>query len=1441
MRDLKAPGRAALACLAAAIIVWMSSMGPSQVAGQNQVARPTTGKGDPLEQRYVGEVLPLLAKYCAKCHSQDLVEAELDFGDFPTLASLRPRQKVWTRVRDVLETGDMPPPEGKQPTEAERRLLKQWVREFLEREALADAGDPGPVGLRRLDNSEYTYAIRDLTGVPELDPTREFPVDGAAGEGFTNVASGQGMSPAMVRKYLDAAKETAAHLVFLPDGVRFSKAETRRDQTDELLDRIRQFYAKYTAEGGGEKFNLQGVQFESNQGGLLSVERVLSALLIEREALRSQKKSLDVVARERGLSSRYLALVWQALEEARQPEWSPLGRLQARWRTLRAESAAEDVGRLAMEIKAWQSKLWKFSPVGQVGREGGPKRWMEPIEPLVTRQELKVKLPAVECGLENPPQVRLTLVADGLGDSEGVGQEAAVFRELRIEYPAPNQTPAHPPVLLRDLPALVSATRQMLDRELPRSAEYLSALREYRLGEQALEEIARKRTLDPKLLERWADLVGFGATSRRIDGLLTQKATAVAGYASINGWSGSNALGLMTNNAKEPVTISTLIVPARGVTVHPSPEQAACIYWKSPIAGRLQVSGLVADADNKCGNGTSWRVEHRALRGAARLAGGDLDNGGRAKFQADGEITVAVDDLIALIVDPRQRDHVCDTTQVELTLTEVGGDRKWTLSREIVDRVLDGNPLADLAGNAAVWHFCATVPATTASPELPPMSTLARWKDAVLNGLDEQSVGELAGKTAETLRAPEPESIPETDRALWKMVRDWRGPLRWMEVARERAAELAPADIEPMVRETGVDPAAFGISPEGLQVALSAKTLILRGGTQLGMMLPADLAEGGELVATVEPLAANNDASLQVRVDSQFDVVGLSELLPNKNWLDAEQPILVASEGDASKRWRTGLREFGDLFPPAVCYTKIVPVDEVVTLTLYHREDDHLQRLMLTKEESAALNRLWDELLFVSHEPVELEVALEQLIQFATQDRQDLVSPFQAMQPAIAARARDFEKRLVAAEPAQLQSVIGWASRAWRRPVSVDETASLTRLYQELRGAKVDHESAVRLVLARILTSPDFLFKIDQAPAGIAPAKVSSEEMAARLSFFLWSSLPDTELISAAESGQLLKDADLVQQMRRMLHDDRVRRLAVHFACQWMHVRDFATNNDKNETLFPEFAVLRGDMFEETVLFCDDLIRNNRSILSLLDADHTFVNERLAKHYGLSFPPQPTNAAQDSVRVERAGWQRVEGMRGAGRGGVLGMATILASQSGASRTSPILRGNWVFETLLGDKLPKPPPGVPQLPEAVPAGLNERQMIEQHSSVAACARCHIKIDGFGFAMEGFDPIGRARVQPGDLSGQLADGTRLTGLSGLKQYLGTARRDEFVRHFCKKLLGYALGREVRLSDEPLLRDMTKRLAGNEYRFQEAVEAIVLSPQFRMIRGADRVDPE
>jgi hypothetical protein len=532
--------------------------------------------------------------------------------------------------------------------------------------------------------------------------------------------------------------------------------------------------------------------------------------------------------------------------------------------------------------------------------------------------------------------------------------------------------------------------------------------------------------------------------------------------------------------------------------------------------------------------------------------------------------------------------------------------------------------------------------------------------------------------------------------------------------------------------------------------------------------------------------------------------------------------VIANPASESWKRFETAFDEFRSLFPIALCYSKIVPVDEIVTLTLFHREDTHLKRLILDETQTRELDRLWDELLFVSEAPLKQVDVFEQLFQYATQDAKP--SAFEPMREPILATAAKFKQQKIDADAAQREAVIAFAAKAWRRTLTESEKTSLRAF-------------APRLMVARVLTSPAFLYRGEQAPETTGP--VSNWELATRLSYFLNSSAPDDELRALAAAGRLSDDTVLATQARRLLKTTEIRRLATEFGCQYLHVRDVATLDEKSERHFPEFTGLRDDMQEEVTRFFIDLFQNDRSVVSLLDADHTFVNAGMAEFYGLGTKewgqgnPGQNSSVPIPMSSDDSEWHRIEGLREHGRGGILGFAATLAKHSGASRTSAILRGTWVSEVVLGDKLPNPPRGVPILPDEAPEGLTERQLIERHSRDANCAGCHSRIDPYGFALEGFDAIGRAREA--DTKTVLRDGTPIAGLEELRDYLAGERREDFLGQFCRKLLGYALGRSVQLSDQPLLDELVA-VEGN--RIGDLVEHIVLSPQFRNGRGRELV---
>ena len=654
-----------------------------------------------------------------------------------------------------------------------------------------------------------------------------------------------------------------------------------------------------------------------------------------------------------------------------------------------------------------------------------------------------------------------------------------------------------------------------------------------------------------------------------------------------------------------------------------------------------------------------------------------------------------------------------------------------------------------------------------------------------------------------------------------------------------------PGGESPEEAEWGLDPALFGRHPDGR--AIDADSLVVRAPAVIPIRLPASLASGRDLVArAVLDKEPGSQGSVQVELvlGEPAETSGLlisrtsvlyssvSQVFSDRRDLSFSRPILVSEAGAARHRIQAALDEYRGLFPAALCFTQIVPVDEILTLHLFYREDDHLARLMLDSRQRARLDRLWEELRFVSHSPFQrvtaLDLLLEAMVGNGRRDRSQYLALL-PLQPPINQGADTFRRELVDAEPRQLAALVEFAGRAYRRPLTELEVEELHGLYSRLREQELSHDEAFRLTLARVFVASPFLYRLEKAPIQAA-AEVSDWELASRLSYFLWSSQPDKELRALAAQGRLQSPEVLVWQARRMLADARVRRLATEFACQWLHIYDFDQTEEKSEKYFPEFAEIRGDMYEESIRFFADLFQRDASLLGLFNADHTFVNRRLAEFYGIE-------------GVQNEDWQRVQVAQEHGRGGILALGTTLSKQSGASRTSPILRGNWISEVLLGEKLPRPPPDVPELPpdETATEGLTLRQLVALHTSEPACASCHRRIDPFGFALEGFDAIGRRRDRdmagrPLDTRTTLPDGSEVEGLAGLRDYLLEHRREEVLRQFCRKLLGYAIGRELKLSDQPLVTEMLERLAENDYRFSVAVETIVRSRQFREIRGRD-----
>jgi mono/diheme cytochrome c family protein len=410
-------------------------------------------------------------------------------------------------------------------------------------------------------------------------------------------------------------------------------------------------------------------------------------------------------------------------------------------------------------------------------------------------------------------------------------------------------------------------------------------------------------------------------------------------------------------------------------------------------------------------------------------------------------------------------------------------------------------------------------------------------------------------------------------------------------------------------------------------------------------------------------------------------------------------------------------------------------------------------------------------------------------------------------------------------EPCARKILSTLARRAYRRPVTDPDVETLMSLYREGRE-RGSFETGIETAMERILAGPEFLFHVERNAPNVAPGKahrISDLELASRLSFFLWSSIPDEELLSAAENGKLHEPAVFEQQIRRMLADSRSEALVKNFAGQWLYLRNLRSISPDPE-VFPYFDDnLREAFRQETELFFESMLREDRSVLDLLDADYTFVNERLARHYGIP-------------NVYGSHFRRVT-VNDENRRGLLGQGSVLTVTSYANRTSPVTRGKWVLENILGTPPPPPPPDVPALRERSEGGktLSIRQAMEQHRANPVCAACHRVMDPLGFALENFDGIGRWRTidakAPIDSSGQLPDGTPFQGLAGLRKVLREKRSEQFVLTATERHLTYALGRGVESSDAPAIRKIMREAKPSNYRWSSLILGVARSMQFQM----------
>jgi len=428
---------------------------------------------------------------------------------------------------------------------------------------------------------------------------------------------------------------------------------------------------------------------------------------------------------------------------------------------------------------------------------------------------------------------------------------------------------------------------------------------------------------------------------------------------------------------------------------------------------------------------------------------------------------------------------------------------------------------------------------------------------------------------------------------------------------------------------------------------------------------------------------------------------------------------------------------------------------------------------------------------------------------------------------------RGVENVRVDAEPGQLEALLQFAAKAYRRPLAKDEKDDLLAYYHSLRDKDgLDHEAAMRELVVSVLMAPDFCYRIELGAPDQGIQRLSGYDLASRLSYFLWSSLPDADLLARAAKGDLHQPKIIVAQARRMLRDQRARALASEFGGNWLDFRHFDQIGTVDLQRFPMFtSELKQAMFEEPVRFMMDVFQNDRPILDFLYAKDTFVNPVLAKQYGI-----PLQNAQPGH------WVHVTDASQYDRGGLLPMAVFLTKNAPGLRTSPVKRGNWVVKNVLGERIPPPPPTVPELPQdEAKMDLPLRDMLAQHRANPSCSACHARFDSLGLVFEGYGPVGELREKdlagrPVDTSATFPGGSTGAGLNGLQRYIQAKRQNDFVDNFCRKLLAYALGRSLIPSDNALIQEMRSKLGADGFRFDEAIDCIVASPQFLTKRGRD-----
>ncbi|HEY2416149.1 MAG TPA: DUF1592 domain-containing protein [Pirellulaceae bacterium] len=674
----------------------------------------------------------------------------------------------------------------------------------------------------------------------------------------------------------------------------------------------------------------------------------------------------------------------------------------------------------------------------------------------------------------------------------------------------------------------------------------------------------------------------------------------------------------------------------------------------------------------------------------------------------------------------------------------------------------------------------------------------------------------------------------------------WKNPrLRFRRLSRRRDEPQPITDF--LTRET-IKPFAFGQHPRGGDIGPFDFVTIGADSRSFDIDVPEG-ARGLEVTVEVElDLAHGEDCVVRCSIIEGDD--------PEK--LKTNSALLANPSGKPFQDWKAGVIEFARLLPQ-VSHREAAPSDRdpipfpfentyntpernfFHTAVKYHRDDRFLVEYLLDGAARKRLDTAWSDLLgsFEYHDILLRFTAEKYKLDLEGRTIANVDGAWiDHLQPEPGAYIRQLHRAFVGmkydidtAEPRHLADVLTFANRAWRRPLTDDEASRLTSFYREQRtSAKLDHSLAIRALITRVLVAPEFLYRAERSNQSANDVALSNDELAGRLSFLIWSSLPDKELRRAAAVGELQDANHLARQALRMLHDPKGRRFAGEFFGQWLSFYQFDRYRGVDGEKFPEFNDrLRASLYDEATTFFEHIVRTSRPVNEILFADYAFVNDDLAQHYSLK-APHVSGAPRQMKNVVSDH-----------RGGLMGLGAVLTVTSAPLRTSPVKRGDWILRRVLGTPVPPPPANAGSIAaDDSPAdGKTVRQRLEAHRSDAACVNCHSRIDPLGFALEHYDLLGRWREtytngDPIDDAISIGDGPSVAGPEGLRAYL-RQHQEQFYQTLCSKLLAYSLGRGELVTDAELMEKMAAKVRSGEGTMSDLVVEIVSSRQFRERRNA------